>query len=157
MADAAYLEYIGRDNEVFETDVTRLEAVAGPYFSLFVVTRSERELVMIRVVALTEAGRRLGERLCTSLPAAELYFKPEPFAQTVQQAFRDGEQLVMICATGIVVRTLAPVIANKHDDPPVVVLDEAGALFDSAYCPVTKAGPTNWPRRSPICSVRNWL
>jgi precorrin-2/cobalt-factor-2 C20-methyltransferase len=44
MADAAYLEYIGRDNEAFETDVTRLEAVAGPYFSLFVVTRSERDL-----------------------------------------------------------------------------------------------------------------
>ena len=84
--------------------------------------------MIIRVVALTEAGRRLGERLCALLPAAELYFKPEPFAQTVQQAFRDGEPLVMICATGIVLRTLAPVIDNKHDDPPVIVLDEAGAF-----------------------------
>ena len=83
---------------------------------------------MIRVVALTEAGRRLGGRLCALLPTAELDFKPDPFTQTVQQAFRDGEQLVMICATGIVVRTLAPVIANKRDDPPVVVLDEAGAF-----------------------------
>jgi precorrin-2/cobalt-factor-2 C20-methyltransferase len=44
MADATYLEYIGRDNEAFETDVRQLEAVAGPYFSLFVVTRSQREL-----------------------------------------------------------------------------------------------------------------
>ena len=43
-ADAAYLEYIGRDEERIETDVTRLEAAAGPYFSLFVVTRREREL-----------------------------------------------------------------------------------------------------------------
>jgi cobalt-precorrin 5A hydrolase len=84
--------------------------------------------VSIRVVALTEAGRRLGERLCALLPTAELDFKPEPFAQTVQQAFRNGERLVMICATGIVLRTLAPVIANKHDDPPVIVLDEAGAF-----------------------------
>lgn len=82
----------------------------------------------MRVVALTEAGKRLGERLCASLQEAELCFKPDSFAQIVQQAFRDGEQLVMICATGIVVRTLAPVIANKHDDPPVIVLDEAGTF-----------------------------
>ena len=49
-----------------------------------------------------------------------------PFAERVQQAFRDGDALVMICATGIVVRTLAPVIVSKHSDPPVLVLDEAG-------------------------------
>lgn len=40
--DAQYLEYIGRDNEMIETDVTRLEAQAGPYFSIFVVTRRKR-------------------------------------------------------------------------------------------------------------------
>jgi cobalt-precorrin 5A hydrolase len=83
---------------------------------------------MMRVVALTEAGRRLAERLCASLTDAEICFKPDPFAPTVQQAFRDGEPLLMICATGIVVRTLAPVISSKHDDPPVIVLDEAGAF-----------------------------
>ena len=43
-ADAAYCEYIGRENERIETDVTKLDPVPGPYFSLFVVTRSERDL-----------------------------------------------------------------------------------------------------------------
>ena len=81
---------------------------------------------MIRIVALTEAGSRLGERLCRMLPGSELWSKPDPFKAKVQQAFRDGESLVMICATGIVVRTLAEVIDNKHEDPPVVVLDEVG-------------------------------
>ncbi|MEM7563304.1 MAG: cobalamin biosynthesis protein [Pseudomonadota bacterium] len=81
---------------------------------------------MIKVVALTEAGQKLGQRLCEQLPQAELCFKPEPFRDQIQQAFRDGDALIMICATGIVVRTLAEVIANKHDDPPVLVLDEAG-------------------------------
>lgn len=38
-ADACYLEYIGRENQHTETDVRRLAAEAGPYFSLFVVTR----------------------------------------------------------------------------------------------------------------------
>ena len=81
---------------------------------------------MKRVIALTEAGRRLGERLADGLDDAELWYKPEPFTENVQQAFRAGEALVMICATGIALRTLAPVIVNKHQDPPVVVLDEAG-------------------------------
>lgn len=39
MQDASYLEYISRDNQVIETDVSKLENAAGPYFSLFVVRR----------------------------------------------------------------------------------------------------------------------
>lgn len=37
--DASYLEYISRDNELLETDVSKLENTAGPYFSLFVIRR----------------------------------------------------------------------------------------------------------------------
>jgi len=37
IADASYLEYIGRDNEFIENDVRKLANEAGPYFSLFVV------------------------------------------------------------------------------------------------------------------------
>lgn len=40
--DAHYLEYIGRDNQRIETDLAKLPREAGPYFSLFVVTRQER-------------------------------------------------------------------------------------------------------------------
>ncbi|MFT5721956.1 MAG: precorrin-2/cobalt-factor-2 C20-methyltransferase [Motiliproteus sp.] len=42
-ADARYLEYIGRETEHIEADVTQLVAEPGPYFSLFVVTRSAQE------------------------------------------------------------------------------------------------------------------
>lgn len=38
--DAAYLEYIGRDNEKVLKDLTVLPAEPGPYFSLFVVSPS---------------------------------------------------------------------------------------------------------------------
>jgi cobalt-precorrin 5A hydrolase len=44
----------------------------------------------------------------------------------VQQAFQAGDALIMICATGIVLRAIAPVLVSKHRDPPVLVLDEAG-------------------------------
>jgi precorrin-2/cobalt-factor-2 C20-methyltransferase len=40
--EAQYLEYIGRENQRIVQDVTTLEAEAGPYFSLFVVTSSQR-------------------------------------------------------------------------------------------------------------------
>jgi cobalt-precorrin 5A hydrolase len=55
-----------------------------------------------------------------------LWFKPKPFAERLQTAFKRGEKLLLICATGIAVRSLAPVIASKLQDPPVLVLDELG-------------------------------
>ena len=42
--EARYLEYIGRDNEAIVSDVSHLAAEAGPYFSIFVVTRSTRDI-----------------------------------------------------------------------------------------------------------------
>ncbi|OMH33555.1 cobalt-precorrin 5A hydrolase [Motiliproteus sp. MSK22-1] len=109
---------------------------------------------MIRIIALTEAGKRLGESLQRLLVNGEpdskrnneldsernneldsernnefdceLWYKPKPFSVRVQQAFNDGYRLIFICATGIVVRTLAPVINDKHQDPAVLVLDEQG-------------------------------
>jgi len=81
---------------------------------------------MIRIVALTEAGLKLANRLQLKLIDSEVWFKPESFKVKIQTAFNQGESLVLICATGIAVRTLAPVIKSKHDDPPVIVLDEQG-------------------------------
>ncbi|MAR90371.1 MAG: precorrin-2 C(20)-methyltransferase [Pseudomonadales bacterium] len=43
LADANYLEYIGRENEVIYQDVDQLPDESGPYFSLFVVLRNERD------------------------------------------------------------------------------------------------------------------
>lgn len=88
---------------------------------------------VITIISLTEAGQRLATRvglvLNTKNITCELWHKPQPFTQKVQQAFTQGHHLLFICATGIVVRTLAPVIANKHDDPPVLVMDELGQFI----------------------------
>ena len=40
--DARYLEYIGRENQRVEASISSLANEAGPYFSLFVITRQER-------------------------------------------------------------------------------------------------------------------
>ena len=80
----------------------------------------------VQIVALTETGLKLAKRLQTDIAGSTVCYKPKPFAETIQTAFLNGSPLVFICATGIVVRTLASVIKNKHDDPPVLVLDEQG-------------------------------
>lgn len=41
--EARYLENIGRSNERMISDLSELESAAGPYFSLFVITRNERD------------------------------------------------------------------------------------------------------------------
>ena len=42
--EAQYLEYIGRDNERIEHDVSVLRDRPGPYFSIFVITRAARDM-----------------------------------------------------------------------------------------------------------------
>lgn len=81
---------------------------------------------MKRIISLTEAGKRLGQRIGAALGDCESWHKPEPFGERVRQAFAAGDALIMICATGIAVRTLASALGSKHSDPPVLVLDEAG-------------------------------
>lgn len=85
---------------------------------------------MIAIIALTDTGRQLGQRIRQLYRQqhldCELWFRPKPFAEKIQYAFQAGYSLLFICATGIVCRTLAPVLDNKHRDPPVLVVDEAG-------------------------------
>lgn len=83
---------------------------------------------MIRIISLTDAGQRLAECIAALYDhqAISLWHKPQPFAQKMQQAFLQGDHLLCICATGIIIRTLAPVLASKHDDPPVIAIDEQG-------------------------------
>lgn len=80
----------------------------------------------IHIVALTEAGHQLAKNLVGKISRASIWYKPKPFAEKVQQAFLRGERFIFICATGIVVRTLAPVLQDKHSDPAILILDEAG-------------------------------
>ena len=88
---------------------------------------------MIRIICLTEVGLQLARRLQHALESADankkevdVCFKPTPFTESVQGYFNKNETLIFICATGIVMRTLAPVIQNKLTDPAVLVLDENG-------------------------------
>jgi len=88
----------------------------------------------MKIVSLTDAGQLLAQRLQRVLldqqlaesANLELLHKPSPFKEVVQRAFKKGEVLIFICATGIVIRTLSDVLDSKLTDPAVLVLDEQG-------------------------------
>ena len=82
----------------------------------------------INIFTFTNRGRELAERLCGSLHGHEFRIVPKTEArdEVCRNAFRDGEALVFIGAAGIAVRSVAPFVRDKLQDPPVVVIDEQG-------------------------------
>jgi cobalt-precorrin 5A hydrolase/precorrin-3B C17-methyltransferase len=94
------------------------------------------------IVAITGKGVALGQRLKRLLPASHLYL-PQKFAaeskpgehpfssaarEVVSEVFSRYRHLVLIMAVGIAVRLIATEIRDKHQDPGVVVVDDAGSF-----------------------------
>jgi len=51
----------------------------------------------------------------------------DDFGDTLRALYRTGEPLVALCAAGIVIRSLAPLLAEKGTEPPVLALAEDGS------------------------------
>jgi cobalt-precorrin 5A hydrolase/precorrin-3B C17-methyltransferase len=96
----------------------------------------------IAIVAITAEGVVLGRCLKPLLPASHFYL-PQKFAtgpkagehpfssparEVVRDVFRRYRRLVLIMAVGIAVRLIATEIRDKHQDPGVVVVDDAGSF-----------------------------
>jgi cobalt-precorrin 5A hydrolase len=64
--------------------------------------------------------------LAGALDGAEALSIQGQTRQTLQDLFRAGRPLVCVMSLGVVVRLLGPILADKHTEPPVVVVDEAG-------------------------------
>ncbi|GAA3725002.1 precorrin-3B C(17)-methyltransferase [Salinactinospora qingdaonensis] len=79
----------------------------------------------IGVVAVTAAGRAVGERLRAVWPDEVEVVTADRPAEALQRAFRDSDAVVAFVAVGATVRVLAPLIGDKTTDPPVVCVDEA--------------------------------
>lgn len=103
-------------------------------------------LPAITLISLTEPGRVLAERLRHQMPEAECLHRPQPFQDTVQQRFQSGGRLILLCAVGIAVRTLAPVLRDKRQDPAVLVVDEHGR-FVVPILSGHEGGANEWARQ----------
>jgi len=95
----------------------------------------------IAVIAITKGGVRLGRMLCENSPEMQLYasaryadqvdemctiFEPLELKSLIYSLWKKLDGFVLIMATGIVVRMIAPLLESKEIDPAVVVMDDAG-------------------------------
>ncbi|MDI6528965.1 precorrin-3B C(17)-methyltransferase [Pseudomonas otitidis] len=49
------------------------------------------------------------------------------FGETLRELYRNDTPIIALCAAGIVIRTLAPLLAHKGAEPPVLALAEDGS------------------------------
>lgn len=105
-----------------------------------------RPAVRITIISLTDPGFMLAKRLRAALPNAEHRHRPQPFQQAVRERFLAGHRLVLLCAAGIVVRTLGPVLRDKYQDPAVLVVDEHGR-FVVPILSGHEGGANEWARQ----------
>jgi len=92
----------------------------------------------IAIWAITPGGADLAERIAGKLPEAALFFKADLAARSgavqrfsklkdaVDDQFHGYPAHIFIMSTGIVVRTIAPLIRHKTEDPAVLAADEKG-------------------------------
>jgi cobalt-precorrin 5A hydrolase len=73
--------------------------------------------------------------------------RPQPFQEVVRERFQKGNRLVLLCAVGIAVRTLAPVLRDKYHDPAVLGAGRTRAVCRADLCPATKGGANEWARQ----------
>ncbi|MDP9432768.1 MAG: cobalamin biosynthesis protein, partial [Actinomycetota bacterium] len=78
----------------------------------------------IGVVSVTAAGQTAARRLTEVWPEARRYDGPPREALT--RAFAECDGVVCFLAVGATVRLLAPLLSDKHSEPGVVCVDEAG-------------------------------
>src|SRR5262249_39444510 len=93
---------------------------------------------MTAIVVLGPSGLVLAQRLMASLPDATLHgYAPriadapvrfDDVAEHLRRLFTAGEAIIALCAAGIVIRSLAPLLVDKRTEPPVVALAEDGSV-----------------------------
>ena len=98
---------------------------------------------MTAIFSLTPRGRLLAARIASLVENPRLFHRASPFGDEVRKHFRRGEPLVLICASGIAVRVLAPVVTDKTEDPPVLLLDEDG-LYLIPLLSCHEGGANGW-------------
>jgi len=95
----------------------------------------------IAIVALTKWGVATSMRVARALEKAQIrydIYAPGPLCtdgitpfngdvgELFARAFKVSDAIIAVMAVGIVVRSIAPFIANKTTDPAVVVVDDLG-------------------------------
>jgi len=89
------------------------------------------------LVLVTQNARTAAQTLSTAFPAWEVYAPDDAALQhalplgkatdTIAQLFKAGRPVIGICAAGILIRAVAPHLADKHSEPPLIAVAADGS------------------------------
>ncbi len=89
------------------------------------------------VIVLGQNSVTVARKIISVLPGATIYglagrtcevdVSFTNFGETLRELFAEGTPLIGICAAGILIRTLAPMISDKRQEPPVLAVAEDGS------------------------------
>jgi cobalt-precorrin 5A hydrolase/precorrin-3B C17-methyltransferase len=89
------------------------------------------------IIILGEGSLPTARKIQASLPESLIYglvkrtqgadIAYDNFGETLRELFQQGKPLICLCATGIIIRTLAPILHNKWQEPPVMAIAEDGS------------------------------
>ena len=89
------------------------------------------------VVVLSQNSVRVGRKITNVLAGAKLYglvgrthdvdISFTNFGETLRELFAAGTPIIGICAAGILIRTLAPILTDKGQEPPILAVAEDGS------------------------------
>lgn len=81
----------------------------------------------IAIVAINKRGKKIALRIMRSLPDSRLYIPGKGrLADLTGRLFSESDGIIFCMAMGIVTRVISPYLKDKHIDPAVVVVDDAG-------------------------------
>jgi cobalt-precorrin 5A hydrolase/precorrin-3B C17-methyltransferase len=89
------------------------------------------------VFILGEKSIAIAQKIQTVIPNAKIYGlasrtqsadrQYDKFSETVSELFSQGHPIIGICAAGILIRSLAPLLSDKRAEPPVIAIAEDGS------------------------------
>lgn len=88
----------------------------------------------ILMLTCTQNGEHIMKRLAAFFDDEEVlccsFYRKKPdekgIFEVVREQFSSADGIIFICATGIAVRSIAPMVSEKWSDPAVIVLDDRG-------------------------------
>src|SRR3712207_6020 len=89
------------------------------------------------IIVLGQNSVAVARKIISVLPGSTLYglegrtsgvdVSFRNFGETLRELFTQGTPLIGICAAGILIRTLAPMLCDKRQEPPVLAVAEDGS------------------------------
>lgn len=91
----------------------------------------------VAIIILGEKSIAIARQIQSVIPNAIIYGlasrtktadrQYEKFSETVGELFSQGHSIIGLCAAGILIRSLAPLLSDKRAEPPVMAIAEDGS------------------------------